>query len=261
MHLHVAQDPRENNATLARSGLRAVPYLDSIGLLGPDLLAVHLSTATPDEVALVAQRGARMICCSNSIGIIDGVVPPAALFAEPAGWSRSARTRRQATTRTTCSPSCAPPPCSPRSRPRVRCRCPPGASLRMATIDGARVLGVGDVTGSLEVGKEADLLLLDLTRPPLAPVLLRPARNLVPNLVYAETGANVTLTMVAGQVIYADGEFPNVDRPALMERVAAAGAPASRRGRRPRLRRVAHRPVDARRQALAIKAEEADSNT
>ena len=61
------------------------------------------------------------------------------------------------------------------------------------------------------MGKEADLIMLDLTQPPLAPVLLRPARNLVANLVYAETGRNVTLSMVAGKVIYRDGTFTNVN--------------------------------------------------
>ena len=83
--------------------------------------------------------------------------------------------------------------------------------LRSATIEGAEVLGIADRVGSLEVGKEADLILLDLTRPPLAPVLLRPARNLVANLVYAETGRNVTLSMVTGRIIYCDGRFANVD--------------------------------------------------
>ena len=80
LHLHVAQDPRENNATLQRFGLRAIPYLESIGLLAPDLIAVHLSTATEAEVETVARSGAGMVCCANSIGIIDGVMPPAAAF-------------------------------------------------------------------------------------------------------------------------------------------------------------------------------------
>jgi 5-methylthioadenosine/S-adenosylhomocysteine deaminase len=94
--------------------------------------------------------------------------------------------------------------------------------LRMATIEGATVLGIGDRVGSLEVGKEADLIMLDLTRPPLAPVLLRPARNLVPNLVYAETGSNVVLNMVAGKVIYQDGEYTNIDRQAVIAELKEA---------------------------------------
>ena len=153
MRLRVAQDPWAKNATLARAGLHAVPYLDSIGLLVPGLIAVRLSTATPEEVELVAQRGARMICCSNLIGVIDGVVPPAWHFAR-----------------------------------------------------------LGGVVGSLEVGKEvgkeAEQDQIGLMRPPLAPVVLRSARNLTPNLVYAETAANVVMTMVAGQVIYQDSEPP-----------------------------------------------------
>jgi len=94
--------------------------------------------------------------------------------------------------------------------------------LRSATIEGSEVLGVADRVGSLEVGKDADLIFLDLTRPPLAPVLLRPARNLVANLVYAETGRNVVLSMVAGKIIYRDGRFTNVDAEKVHRGVRAA---------------------------------------
>ncbi|MEZ4571555.1 MAG: amidohydrolase family protein [Thermomicrobiales bacterium] len=52
---------------------------------------------------------------------------------------------------------------------------PAWSTLRSATIEGATVLGIGDRVGSLEVGKEADLIMLDLTKPPLSPVLLEPA--------------------------------------------------------------------------------------
>jgi cytosine/adenosine deaminase-related metal-dependent hydrolase len=48
IHLHVAQDEREQELTLRRAGLRAIPHLDWIGMLAPDLMAVHLSTATKD---------------------------------------------------------------------------------------------------------------------------------------------------------------------------------------------------------------------
>ena len=78
---------------------------------------------------------------------------------------------------------------------------------------------MGDRIGSLEAGKQADLIVLDTNRPPLAPLLLRPARNIVPNLVYAETGSNVMLSMVAGRVIYEQGEFTMIDRKAIMEDV------------------------------------------
>lgn len=171
---------------------------------------------------MVARSGASMVCCSNSIGIIDGVVPPAALFRSlggtlalgsdqaPGNNSHNMFSEMRATAMYAKIKAESPLPM------------PAWQTLRAATIDGATVLGVDDLTGSLEVGKAADLIMLDLTRPPLAPVLLRPARNLVPNLVYAETGSNVTLTMVAGKVIYQDGTFTNVDAAEVHTQLVAA---------------------------------------
>lgn len=222
LHVHVAQDEREQKATLRRAGLRAIPYLDSIGLLAPDLMAVHLSTATPDEVDLVAKKSGRMICCSNSIGIIDGVVPPAARFKTAGGSvalgsdqsagnnSHNVFAEMRATAMFAKIAATSPLPL------------PAWQVLRMATIEGARVLGIDRVTGSLETGKEADLILVDLRKPPMAPVVLHPARNVVPNLVYAETGSNVRMTMVAGRVIYRDGRFTRIDQEAVLDSVAEA---------------------------------------
>ncbi|MGH2562397.1 MAG: amidohydrolase family protein [Thermomicrobiales bacterium] len=222
LHLHVAQDERENQATLQRAGLRAIPYLDSIGLLVPDLIAVHLSTATPDEVRLVAERGARMVCCSNSIGIIDGVVPPANLFRAAGGVVGLGSDQSAGNNSHNIFAEMRATAMFAKIKAEDPLALPAWQVLRMATIDGARALGIGDRVGSLEEGKEADIILLDLTRPPLAPVLLRPARNLVPNLVYAETGSNVVMTMVAGAVIYDHGRFTRIDADEVTARVVEA---------------------------------------
>lgn len=211
IHLHTAQDARENDATVERSGLRAIPYLDSIGLLAPDTIAVHMCMTTDEEIQLAASRGVRMACCTNSIGIIDGIVPPANRFRElggtvglgsdqaPGNNSHNVFSEMRATAMFAKVKA---------GDPTVL---PAGQVLRMATIDGAKVLGIDATVGSLEAGKEADLIMVDLHRPPMAPVIRRPARNIVANLVYAETGANVRMTMVAGQVIYRDGLFTRID--------------------------------------------------
>jgi cytosine/adenosine deaminase-related metal-dependent hydrolase len=60
--------------------------------------------------------------------------------------------------------------------------------LRMEMIEGADVLGIGDLVGSLDEVKEAVLILIDLSRPPMTPVVLDLALNIVPNLLYAESG-------------------------------------------------------------------------
>ena len=81
----------------------------------------------------------------------------------------------------------------------------------MATIEGAMAIGLGDEIGSLEVGKQADLILVDLTALNLSPVLETPIRNIVPNLVYAASGHEVKTVMVAGKVLVRDGVVLTAD--------------------------------------------------
>jgi 5-methylthioadenosine/S-adenosylhomocysteine deaminase len=78
--------------------------------------------------------------------------------------------------------------------------------LRMATIEGAQAVGLGDKVGSLEAGKQADMILVDLTELNLSPVLEAPVRNIVPNLVYAGSGHEVKTVMVAGKVLVLNGQ-------------------------------------------------------
>jgi 5-methylthioadenosine/S-adenosylhomocysteine deaminase len=79
--------------------------------------------------------------------------------------------------------------------------------LRMATIEGAAALGWDDEIGSLREGKRADICLVDLRRPTLAPVHSRPMRNLVPNLVYAARGDEVDTVIIDGRIVVEHGRL------------------------------------------------------
>jgi 5-methylthioadenosine/S-adenosylhomocysteine deaminase len=83
--------------------------------------------------------------------------------------------------------------------------------LRIATVEGAKAIGLGDEIGSLGVGKWADLILVDLTALNLSPVLETPIRNIVPNLVYAASGHEVKTVMVAGKVLVNNGVVLTAD--------------------------------------------------
>ena len=74
----------------------------------------------------------------------------------------------------------------------------------MATIEGARAIGLGDTVGSLEPGKQADFIAVRLDVPSMMPVYTYPMRNIVPNLVYSARGHEVDLSVVAGKVIMKD---------------------------------------------------------
>ena len=83
---------------------------------------------------------------------------------------------------------------------------PAEAALMMATVCGARAQGRSAECGVIELGMDADLILLDFNQPHLIP-----CHNVLSQLVYAASGHDVALTMVRGKILYADGKYPTLD--------------------------------------------------
>jgi 5-methylthioadenosine/S-adenosylhomocysteine deaminase len=216
LHLHTAQGDRETEQIERRYGRRPIPWLDSIGYLDERLIAVHLTDATDEEAALVARRGAGMVLCSGSIAGIDGIVPPAAAFQQAGGHVALGTDQAPGTgvhdlfremdlTALLNKVAAADPEAMPAWR-----------ALRMATIEGAHAIGLGTTIGSLEEGKRADLILVDLRHHRMVPTVTAPLRNLVPNLVYAATGDVVTDVVIDGHVIVESRRFTTVDEDAIV---------------------------------------------
>jgi 5-methylthioadenosine/S-adenosylhomocysteine deaminase len=206
LHVHVAQGDREIDQMVKRYGVRTIPLLDEVGTLDEGLLAVHLTEATDEEAALVARRGARMALCSGSIGIIDGIVPPARAFREAGGLVALGSDQACGNNCNNIFNEMKLTALLNKIQARDPTVFPAWEVLRMATIEGAQAVGLGEEVGSLEDGKQADLILVDLTELNLSPVLTAPIRNIVPNLVYAANGSEVKTVMVAGKVLVRDGE-------------------------------------------------------
>jgi cytosine/adenosine deaminase-related metal-dependent hydrolase len=82
----------------------------------------------------------------------------------------------------------------------------------MGTINGARALGLADQIGSLEVGKKADLIAIDIRKPHL-----QPCNNPVSNVVYSATGRDVSVVVVDGQLIVDRGKVLTMDEEAIIE--------------------------------------------
>ncbi len=91
---------------------------------------------------------------------------------------------------------------------------PAAAVLMMATVCGARAQGRADQCGMLKTGFDADLILLDFTKPHLTP-----CHNVLTALVFSAKGSDVALTMVNGKILYKNGEFPTLDLAAAAEDV------------------------------------------
>lgn len=86
--------------------------------------------------------------------------------------------------------------------------------LAMATIGGARSALLDQTTGSLEVGKAADLLILDLTT-----LSFTPLNDIAKHLVYAENGSSIETVMVAGEIVVADGRLTTIDEDAILAEI------------------------------------------
>ena len=232
LHVHVAQGDREIDQMIKKFGVRTPAYLDEIGFLDEQLLAVHLTEATDEETELIARSGTNMALCSGSIGIIDGIVPPAHVFRQAGGRVALGSDQAAGNNCNNVFNEMKLTALFNKIKYRNPTVLPAWEALRMATIEGAQAIGLGDEIGSLEAGKQADLILVNLTALNLTPVLDAPIRNIVPNLVYSASGHEVKLTMVAGEKLEKDGEVLTVEETAvraeaqqqataLAERVAA----------------------------------------
>lgn len=229
LHVHVAQGDREIDQMLKRYGQRTPAFLDEIGYLDEQLLAVHLTEASDEETELIARRGAHMVVCSGSIGIIDGIVPPAHVFRQAGGPVALGSDQASGNNCNNIFNEMKLTALFNKIKYRDPTVMPAWEVLRMATIEGARAIGLADKIGSLEAGKQADLILVDLTRPNLSPVLNDPIRNIVPNLVYAGSGHEVKTVMVAGQILMQDYRVLTVDEAAIRAEAQAQAEAIDRR--------------------------------
>ena len=84
--------------------------------------------------------------------------------------------------------------------------------LKMATVNGAKAMGLVD-SDVLEVGKKADIIEIDLSRPNMQPI-----NNIVTNIVYSGSKENVKMTMINGRILYKDGKFFTKEKPSTIYR-------------------------------------------
>lgn len=222
LHTHVSETAAENADVLARFGGTPIEVLATAGALDGHLRlvaghGVHLTAS--DRAALRHADASVAHCPGSNLKLASGLLPWETWRADGIrlgigtdGCSSSNdldmwQAMRQAALLARLS-SGRPDAASARD------------ILRAATIDGARALGLGHLVGSLEVGKRADLVLLDLDRPHLTPVHDIPAL-----LVFAAGRADVTDVFVDGEHVLAAGTVTGVEEHALLS-VCRALAPA-----------------------------------
>ncbi|MFW6038223.1 MAG: amidohydrolase family protein [Candidatus Saliniplasma sp.] len=220
VHMHVAQGERESLQIKERFGKNntTVKTLKELNILDDDLIAVHCHDTTQNEKVMMVEKGVDMVGCPSSIAMIDGIVAPVLEFmklggsvglgtdqAPGPGTHNMFREMRTASILT-------------KTRYKDPTRLPAWEILKVGCLGGARVLGLENKVGSLEVGKDADIITVDLSNVNLTPSVREPFHNFIPNLVYSTTGFEVDNVIINGDNIMKDGEFVKIDEMRIIER-------------------------------------------
>ena len=216
LHTHLSETRGEVYNHVKATGARPVEWLERIGLLSDRLLAAHCVWLTIREVELLARRGVRVAHCPvSNMKLASGGCAPVPEM----------RDRGVVVSLGTDSPlsnNGMDPFAEMKTAALLHkalrwdaAAMPAQTVLDMATIDGARALGVERELGSIEVGKRADLAVVDLRVPHATPFY---RRNLIGHFVYSARGSDVRATIVAGEVLMRDGVVRTVDEAEVMSR-------------------------------------------
>jgi 5-methylthioadenosine/S-adenosylhomocysteine deaminase len=232
MHMHVAQGGREDIQMKLRYGKSTVQFLDEMGFLNDKLLAAHCHQTFDEEVRLLAKRGVRYVSCPSSISLIDGITPPLALYINSGG--RAAALGTDQASGNNCHNMMMEMKVAAllnKVRHRDPTVLPAWKMLRIATIDGARAVGLGAEIGSLEVGKKADLIILNMKMPHMMPLISSPVRNIAPNIVYSARGDEVETVIIDGEIVLDEGELKTMDEEKILCEAQEAAETVTNRAR------------------------------
>lgn len=207
---HVCESQVELDIVNDRYGMTPIKLLDSLGLLGPKTLLAHGIYLSRDEIQLLAERKTSIAHCPESnlkLGL--GVAPIADMLA--AGVNVSLGTDGTVTNNDLDvwgeMHIAALLQKGIYSDPTL---IPALKALQMATIDGARALDIENKVGSLEVGKRADIILVNFDQPHLQPLY-----DVYSHLVYSTSRTDVETAIINGQIVMRDRQLLAVDEDAV----------------------------------------------
>jgi 5-methylthioadenosine/S-adenosylhomocysteine deaminase len=226
---HLSETRSEVEGIIKKYGQRPVDHLENIGLLSSPLIACHCVWLSEAEMDLLARRGVRVVHNPESnMKLASGVAPVPDLLARgvTVGLGTDGCASNNNLDLFQEMDSAAKLHKVHRLDPTVM---PSHTVLEMATLGGARVLGMEKEIGSLEAGKKADVIVLELNRPHLQPVY-----NLVSHLVYSATGADVRDVIIDGKVVMEKRKLLTLDEEEILAKAGEWGRRINGRSRAPK---------------------------
>jgi len=206
IHCHIHETQDEIAGSLTEHGVRPLERLRTLGVLGPNLIAAHVVHANDAEIALLAEHGVSVAHNpASNLKLASGIARIPAMLAagvnvgigtDGAASNNSLDMFADMRLAALLAKGASGDPCA----------VPAAQALEMATLAGARALNMAGRTGSLVVGKQADIIAVDLGQIPTQPVF-----DPISHLVYAAQRSQVTHTWVAGRALLNDGRLTTLD--------------------------------------------------
>jgi 5-methylthioadenosine/S-adenosylhomocysteine deaminase len=214
IHIHLHETRYEVEEALHQSGKRPLQRLQDLGLVKPALIAVHATQLTDADITHLAQAGASIVHCPESnLKLASGFCPVArclaaginvALGTDGAASNNDLDMLGEMRTAALLGKAVA----------EDASAVPAMTALRMATINGAKALGLAHEIGSLSIGKAADVIAIDLSA-----LETQPVYNPVSQIVYAASRQQVSDVWIAGKRLLEQGQLTSIDIKELMVRV------------------------------------------
>ena len=206
VHIHVHETNHEIEHSIEHYGKRPIARMQDLDLLGPNLLAVHLTHMLDEEIELLAEHNVNAVHCPQSnLKLASGFCPVVRLLdkginlgigTDGAASNNDLDMLEEMRSAALLAKAVANDPQS----------LPAHQALEMATLGGARALGLADVTGSLEIGKWADITAINLSHPSCQPVY-----DAISQVVYTASRQQVSDVWVAGEQLVEDSELTTID--------------------------------------------------
>ncbi|MBE6501100.1 MAG: N-ethylammeline chlorohydrolase [Methanobrevibacter thaueri] len=218
IHIHVSETQKEINDSLDEKGLRPFEYLEKIGFLGPDVVAAHCVWLSDDEIEIIKRHGVKVSHnpCSN-MKLASGISPVSKLIdndicvsigTDGASSNNNLDLIEELKTASLLQKVST-------LDPKVLTS---DEAIEMATIKGAETLGLSDEIGSIEVGKKADIILIDTNNANMTP----DSSSLSSNVVYSANGSNVDTTICNGKILMENKKLTTLDEDEIYARARQA---------------------------------------
>jgi len=206
VHTHASENRSECDLVERETGMRNIAYLDSVGLSGRHVALAHCIHIDEQEMQILKRTRTNVAHCpSSNLKLGSGIAPITEMLEKGISVSLGAdgaacNNRLDMFTEMRTAALLQKVLHGPEAMPANR-------ALRMATIDGANAIGIGDEIGSVETGKRADLILVNLAKLELTP---RPV-DIVSGIVYAAQPSDVRTVIINGQPVKSDGKLLTLD--------------------------------------------------